>query len=174
MSASAVAMLVATGILCTSHKRRSPASSGSLGFARIGSIHHYFKSKDEILMLVARMLFESIRNDIDELYLARDEAGKREQLHELVGSCDRNRFVMMLYSLSLSMPEVKELVAGERALLFNALASRLKRGAKAVPNPEKSAASLLFFFESAIMQSALFDQAPAEDLLMEVLVDQLI
>ena len=118
------------------------------------------------------MLFESIRNDIDELYLARDEAGKREQLHELVGSCDRNRFVMMLYSLSLSMPEVKELVAEERALLFNALASRLKRGAKAVPNPEKSAASLLFFFESAIMQSALFDQAPAEDLLMEVLVDQ--
>ena len=76
------------------------------------------------------------------------------------------------YSLSLSMPEVKELVAEERALLFNALASRLKRGAKAVPNPEKSAASLLFFFESAIMQSALFDQAPAEDLLMEVLVDQ--
>lgn len=59
-----------------------------------GLIHHYFKSKDEILMLVARMLFESIRNDIDELYLARDEAGKREQLHELVGSCDpRNRFV---------------------------------------------------------------------------------
>lgn len=50
-----------------------------------GLIHHYFKSKDEILMLVARMLFESIRNDIDELYLARDEAGKREQLHELVG-----------------------------------------------------------------------------------------
>lgn len=137
-----------------------------------GLIHHYFKSKDEILMLVARMLFESIRNDIDELYLARDEAGKREQLHELVGRCDRNRFVMMLYSLSLSMPEVKELVAEERALLFNALASRLKRGAKAVPNPEKSAASLLFFFESAIMQSALFDQAPAEDLLMEVLVDQ--
>lgn len=44
---------------------------------------------------------------------------------------------MMLYSLSLSMPEVKELVAGERALLFNALASRLKRGAKAVPNPGK-------------------------------------
>lgn len=130
-----------------------------------GMIHHYFVNKDEMLYTTADMVLLAVQNVLDELLHTKDAAGRVQKLHELLEDQEQNRFLLMIYSLSLSMPPIKELILAKRQELEEALSSRLRRRSSFAGDAEARAEELMFLLESAIAQSALSEQNAAIRLL---------
>lgn len=118
-----------------------------------GLIHHYFNSKDEILLLMADTALIEMSNELDELIHIRDKDELIEQIHEILADQDRNKFILMLYTLSLSMPEISEMIVRCRSEQQEAVAARLRR--KGTEDAEEKASEVVLIFESAVMQSPL-------------------
>ena len=68
-----------------------------------GLVHHYFTSKDEILLLMADNSLLSVANLLDDLLHTREPAERAAKVHELLADRNQNRFMLTIYSLSLSM-----------------------------------------------------------------------
>ena len=134
-----------------------------------GLIHHYFTNKDEILFLMADSVLLELSNILEELLHARSREARRSLLHELLSDEKRSRFILMLYSLALSMPEIRQQVLGRRRELEETLAGRLRRSKAFTGDPETYACRIAFLLESAVAQTALERRSYMEDLLAEAL-----
>lgn len=120
-----------------------------------GLIHHYFNSKDEILFLIADTALLEVSNNIDELLRIKDKEDRIEFLREKLSDLGQNKFILMLYTLSLSVPEIKEMIIKHRKEQLETVEAKFRR--KADPNEDikENAAELVVLFESALMQSPL-------------------
>lgn len=134
-----------------------------------GLIHHYFTNKDEILLLMADASLLAVSNLLEDLLHTRQEDLRREKLHELLTDENQSRFVLTLYSLALSMPEIRELILARRTELRESLTARLRRSQNFTGSPEEMAYRLVFLLESAVAQSALEASHMMEELLLRVL-----
>lgn len=134
-----------------------------------GLIHHYFTSKDEILLLMAENSLLAVSNLLDDLLHARSAAERAEKLHELLSDEDQNRFMLMLYTLSLSMPEIKEMILSNHKELKESLSNRLGRRETFTGDPEEVACELAFLLESSVLKSALSESSSLEALLARAL-----
>lgn len=134
-----------------------------------GLVHHYFNSKHEILLLMADLSLLSAANLLEDLLHLRSREDRREKLHELLGDEDQNRFILMLYTLSLSMPEIRELILRRRAELQQTLTARLQRSRSFTGDAAEKAYELMFLLESAVTQSAVADEPPMAEMLARAL-----
>ena len=153
-----------------SYERTSIKDIAQKAGVATGLIHHYFKNKEEILIMVAEIELQSIHNDIDELWLSDDEDERMSILHDFVYNQARNQFCMMLYSLSLSMPSIKELILAKRNNLLENLTLRLKNKGN-IASPAKEANTISFYFENTIMQSVFLKETTCENLLKGLLIN---
>jgi len=120
-----------------------------------GLIHHYFNSKDEILFLIADTALLEISNQMYELMRIRDREERVEILRETLLDQDQNKFIMMLYTLPLSVPEIKEMIIKHREEQIEYVEAKLRRNPEFVGDPGERAAEFVMLFESAIMQSTM-------------------
>lgn len=134
-----------------------------------GLIHHYFTSKDEILLTTADMVLLSVQNLLDDLLHTRNAARRLEKLHELLHDEAQSRFLLMLYSLSLSMPAIRELILNKQRELEDALTARLGRSRTFTGDPAQKAGELTFLLESAVLQTTLSESSWADRLLTDAL-----
>ena len=134
-----------------------------------GLVHHYFTSKDEILLLMADNALLDVSNVLEDILHTRQGAARREKLHELLADNSQSRFILMLYTLSLSMPEIKERILARHKELEEALAARLRSSRTFAGDPEETAYELMFLLESAVIQSAVAQTPSMEGLLARVL-----
>ena len=129
-----------------------------------GLIHHYFTNKDEILLLMADASLLSVFNLLEDLLHTRQDTPRREKLHELLSDENQSRFV-----LTLSMPEIRDLILARREELRESLTARLRRSQAFSGNPEETAYRLVFLLESAVAQAALESSPLLEELLLQAL-----
>lgn len=134
-----------------------------------GLIHHYFTNKDEILQLMADSVLLELSNQLEELLHTRQGAARKELLHKLLSDEKQNRFVLILYPLALSMPEIRQLILVRRRELEETLIGRLRRSATFTGNPEVTAYYITFLLENAVAQSSLESSPHLETLLNEAL-----
>ena len=134
-----------------------------------GLIHHYFTNKDEILLLMADASLLSVFNLLEDLLHTRQDTPRREKLHELLSDENQSRFVLTLSHLSLSMPEIRDLILARREELRESLTARLRRSQAFSGNPEETAYRLVFLLESAVAQAALESSPLLEELLLQAL-----
>ena len=120
-----------------------------------GLVHHYFSSKDEILLLMADASMLSITNLLEDLLHARQADQREEKLQELLSNREQAQFLLMLQTLALSMPQIKELIVKNRQELQTALAARLRRSQTFAGDAEQTALELVFLLQSAMFQCAL-------------------
>ena len=66
-----------------------------------GLVHHYFTSKDEILLLMADNALLDVSNVLEDILHTRQGAARREKLHELLADNSQSRFILLLYTLCL-------------------------------------------------------------------------
>ncbi len=132
-----------------------------------GLVHHFFTSKDEILLLMADNALLDISNRLEDLLHTSSHDDRRQKLHELLHDQAQDRFLMMLCSLSLSMPEIRELILMRLRELENALTRRLSRSAHFTGDPNAAAFELTFLLASAVLQSALEEREESEALLSQ-------
>ena len=130
-----------------------------------GMLHHYFESKDDILLVTAEMVLLELQNHLSELLRIKDAAEREKMLEELLGDNEQNRFYIMLQA----MPAVNELLLGKQEEMRDILAERLEfRGS----DPEKAKADadrMTFLLCSALttpkgVQSAAARQMTADTL----------
>ena len=136
-----------------------------------GLVHHFFVSKEEILMLMADNALLDIANRLEDLLHTSDPAERREKLAELLGDRAQDRFIMMLYSMSLSLPEIRDLILSRQHDLENDLCRRLSRSSRFTGDPKATAYELMFLLESAVLQSTLEERSEAEELLARRLAE---
>ena len=74
-----------------------------------GMLHHYFESKDDILLVTAEMVLLELQNHLSDLLRIKDAAEREKMLEELLGDNEQNRFYIMLQAMALAMPTVKKL-----------------------------------------------------------------
>lgn len=134
-----------------------------------GLIHHYFTNKDEILLLMADSVLLELSNLLEELLHTRSRDARRKLLHELLSDEKQSRFVLMLYPLALSMPEIRRLVQERRRELEETLTGRLNRRADFSGDPEATAYHIAFLLESAVIHSALESSPQLEEFLANAL-----
>lgn len=102
-----------------------------------GMLHHYFESKDDILLVTAEMVLLELQNHLSDLLRIKDAAEREKMLEELLGDNEQNRFYIMLQAMALAMPAVNELLLGKQEEMRDILAERLEfRGS----DPEKAKA----------------------------------
>ena len=102
-----------------------------------GMLHHYFESKDDILLVTAEMVLLELQNHLNDLLRIKDAAEREKMLEELLGDNEQNRFYIMLQAMALAMPAVNELLLGKQEEMRDILAERLEfRGS----DPEKAKA----------------------------------
>lgn len=130
-----------------------------------GLVHHYFTSKDEILLLMADTALLEVSNTLEDLLHTRDSAMRAQRLHELLSNESQSRFILMLYTLSLSMPEIKELILARHKELEDSLAARLRRRRSFNGDPQATAYELMFLLENAVTQSSLVESPTLEAML---------
>ena len=89
-----------------------------------GMLHHYFESKDDILLVTAEMVLLELQNHLSDLLRIKDAAEREKMLEELLGDNEQNRFYIMLQAMALAMPAVNELLLGKQGMerLYNARA----------------------------------------------------
>ena len=130
-----------------------------------GMLHHYFESKDDILLVTAEMVLLELQNHLSDLLRIKDAAEREKMLEELLGDNEQNRF----YIMALAMPAVNELLLGKQEEMRDILAERLEfRGS----DPEKAKADadrMTFLLCSALttpkgVQSAAARQMTADTL----------
>ena len=87
-----------------------------------GMLHHYFESKDDILLVTAEMVLLELQNHLSDLLRIKDAAEREKMLEELLGDNEQNRFYIMLQAMALAMPAVNELLLGKQGMerLYNA------------------------------------------------------
>lgn len=134
-----------------------------------GLVHHYFTGKDEILLLMAENSLLSAANLLDDMLRTRDPEERMEKLDELLADEEQNRFMLMLYSLSLSMPEIRQLILDKHHELEEGLAARLRRSRTFSGDPKQKAYELMFLLENAVIQAALMDRGELKVLLENAL-----
>lgn len=134
-----------------------------------GLIHHYFANKDEILFLMADSVLLELSNFLEELLQARCREVRRQMLRELLTDEKRNRFILMLYPLALSIPEIRQLVLDHRRELEETLTLRLCKCGVLPEDAEMAAYHIIFLLESAVSCSALENVPRLEDLLFDAL-----
>ena len=131
-----------------------------------GMLHHYFESKDDILLVTAEM---ELQNHLSDLLRIKDAAEREKMLEELLGDNEQNRFYIMLQAMALAMPTVNKLLLGKQEEMRDILAERLEfRGS----DPEKAKADadrMTFLLCSALttpkgVQSAAARQMTADTL----------
>lgn len=138
-----------------------------------GMLHHYFESKDDILLVTAEMVLLELQNHLSDLLRIKDAAEREKMLEELLGDKlgdnEQNRFYIMLQAMALAMPAVNELLLGKQEEMRDILAERLEfRGS----DPEKAKADadrMTFLLCSALttpkgVQSAAARQMTADTL----------
>ena len=134
-----------------------------------GMLHHYFESKDDILLVTAEMVLLELQNHLSDLLRIKDAAEREKMLEELLGDNEQNRFYIMLQAMALAMPAVNELLLGKQEEMRDILAERLEfRGS----DPEKAKADadrMTFLLCSALttpkgVQSAAARQMTADTL----------
>ena len=130
-----------------------------------GMLHHYFESKDDILLVTAEMVLLELQNHLSDLLRIKDAAEREKMLEELLGDNEQNRFYIMLQA----MAAVNELLLGKQEEMRDILAERLEfRGS----DPEKAKADadrMTFLLCSALttpkgVQSAAARQMTADTL----------
>ena len=131
-----------------------------------GMIHHYFESKDDILLVTAEMLLLELQNRLDDLLRTKGAAERKVQLDALLNDSDQNRFFIMLQALGLAMPAVNELLINKQQEMQNVLAERLERRGMETKPAEEAAGRLGFLLWSAVTapegsQSAIVQQMTA-------------
>ena len=57
-----------------------------------GMLHHYFESKDDILLVTAEMVLLELQNHLNDLLRIKDAAEREKMLEELLGDNEQNRF----------------------------------------------------------------------------------
>ena len=133
-----------------------------------GMLHHYFESKDDILLVTAEMVLQ-LQNHLNDLLRIKDAAEREKMLEELLGDNEQNRFYIMLQAMALAMTAVNELLLGKQEEMRDILAERLEfRGS----DPEKAKADadrMTFLLCSALttpkgVQSAAARQMTADTL----------
>jgi len=134
-----------------------------------GLIHHYFNSKDEILFLIADTALLEISNQIDELMHTKEREDRIEVLGELLSNQDQNKFILMLYTLSLSVPEIKEMIIKHRDEQIESIERRLGRINGVDGSAREAATEMVLLFESAVMQSAMADSDVFVPMLLSIL-----
>ena len=123
-----------------------------------GMIHHYFESKDDIML--------ELQNRLDDLLRTKGAAERKVQLDALLNDSDQNRFFIMLQALGLAMPAVNELLINKQQEMQNVLAERLERRGMETKQAEEAAGRLGFLLWSAVTapegsQSAIVQQMTA-------------
>ena len=92
-----------------------------------GMLHHYFESKDDILLVTAEMVLLELQNHLSDLLRIKDAAEREKMLEELLGDNEQNRFYIMLQAMALAMPAVNELLLGKQEEMRDILAERAYR-----------------------------------------------
>ena len=126
-----------------------------------GMLHHYFESKDDILLVTAEMVLLELR--------IKDAAEREKMLEELLGDNEQNRFYIMLQAMALAMPAVNELLLGKQEEMRDILAERLEfRGS----DPEKAKADadrMTFLLCSALTTPKGVQSAAARQMTADIL-----
>ena len=134
-----------------------------------GLVHHYFASKDEILLLMADISLLSITNFLDDLLHIKDQAQRQAKIHELLSNQEQSQFLLMLHTLALSMPAIKALIVKNSQELQDSLAGRLRRRRSFEGDPEQMALEVVFLLQSAMFQCALEPMPCLEPILQRTL-----
>lgn len=134
-----------------------------------GMLHHYFESKDDILLVTAEMVLLELQNRLDDLLHTRDAIERQEQLEDLLNDNSQNRFYIMLQALALSMPAVNDMLLGEQQEMRDVLAGTLERRNMPTEMAKREAERFTFLLCSALttpegVQSAAAKQMTAEAL----------
>ena len=134
-----------------------------------GMLHHYFESKDDILLVTAEMVLLELQNRLDDLLHTHDAEERRAQLEALLEDNDQNRFFIMLQALGLAMPAVNEMLTAKQDELQEALAERLERRGMAPQQAAAEAGKLAYILWSAVtapkgVQSDIVRQMTADSL----------
>ena len=71
-----------------------------------GMLHHYFESKDDILLVTAEMVLLELQNHLSDLLRIKDAAEREKMLEELLGDNEQNRFYIMLQAKQEEMRDI--------------------------------------------------------------------
>lgn len=134
-----------------------------------GLIHHYFTSKDEILLTTADMVLISVQNELEDLLHTRNTDRRAERLCDLIHDEAQSRFLLMLYSLSLSMPALREQVVNKCRELEDSIATRLRRSRTFEGDASAKAGELMFLLEGALLQTAIRQNDSGDRLLTQAI-----
>lgn len=115
-----------------------------------GMLHHYFESKDDILLVTAEMVLMDLQNRLEDLLHTTDAAERQEQLEALLNDNSQNRFYIMLQALALSMPAVNELLIGKQREMRDILAEMLERRGLTPETAGREAERFTFLLCSAL------------------------
>lgn len=118
-------------------------------------VHYYFNSKDKILFFIADIALHEVSNQLDELLHLKNNEDRIVLLRETLFDQEQNKFILMLYTLSLSMPEIKEMIIRHRNEQIEAIEAYFNRKTHSTGDPPKKAKELLTLFEAILIQSAL-------------------
>lgn len=132
-------------------------------------VHHYFVGKDEILIMMAEIELLSVSNTLEDLLRTNREEERAACLRELLSDTNQSRFLMMLYALGLSMPEVAKLVRDHRAALKRSVSQRMERKGECQEQAGRRSSELVFLMESAVLQSAVESGQWLEDMMLHKL-----
>ena len=91
-----------------------------------GMLHHYFDSKDDILLVTAEMVLLDLQNHLSDLLHIKDAAERRKMLEDLLDDSEQNRFYIMLQAMALAMPAVNDLLISRQEEMQNILSERLE------------------------------------------------
>lgn len=121
-------------------------------------VHYYFNSKDKILFFISDIALHEVSNQLDELLHLKNNEDRIVLLRETLFDQEQNKFILMLYTLSLSMPEIKEMIIrhrNEQIEAIEAIEAYFNRKTHFTGDPPKKAKELLTLFEAILIQSAL-------------------
>lgn len=123
-------------------------------------VHYYFNSKDKILFFISDIALHEVSNQLDELLHLKNNEDRIVLLRETLFDQEQNKFILMLYTLSLSMPEItmpeiKEMIIRHRNEQIEAIEAYFNRKTHFTGDPPKKAKELLTLFEAILIQSAL-------------------
>lgn len=118
-------------------------------------VHYYFNSKDKILFFISDIALHEVSNQLDELLHLKNNEDRIVLLRETLFDQEQNKFILMLYTLSLSMPEIKEMIIRHRNEQIEAIEAYFNRKTHFTGDSPKKAKELLTLFEAILIQSAL-------------------
>ena len=134
-----------------------------------GLIHHYFESKDEILMMMEDLCLIDLGNALEELLRARTPAERQARLDDLFGNHDNLIFFFSLYFLSISMPELKKSIEDWKEELRLSTALLLKKDPRFVDTADLAADRFVCALLCALLQSSAIVDKQARVIFEEAL-----